>query len=258
MCSAVLTPAGHDPVVVPAMFNEQWQDGFGARGWKLDVPGAGEDVIAATPYTGERIPTSVFVHDLVDHHLCGFRLSGYLDEAGALIQLAQRTGSDPVPDFQQIVDEDLLTGAVEGPDWKDLLPAALVAQIHPATSAQVGIRELRDRLGDGLLRALFTAGFVREGWRRRDAARAAWTAHGLNYATRPRIALALQALFEWMDARVQEHAWPQARGDFCIHNDAVAFVFTEPTALRHTIGIEADGESSSQRLIPDHRDPSHP
>ncbi len=247
MCSAVLTPADRGPVIVPAMFNEQWQDGLGARGWKLDVPGAGADVIAATPYAGERIPTSVFVHDLVDHHLCGFRLSGYLDEAGALIQLAQRTGSDPMPDFRQIVDEDLLTGAVEGPDWKDLLPASLAAEIAPATGAEAAIRELRRRLGDGLLRALFTAGFVREGWRRRDAARAAWTAHGLDYAARPRIALALQALFEWMDSRVQDCGWAQARGDFCIRNDAVAFVFTEPAAVRHTVAVEGAGDAPDGR-----------
>ena len=65
------------PVVVPTIYAAQWDDGFGARGWELDVPDLGADVIPATPYTGERIPTSVFAHDLVDHDLCGFRLSGH-------------------------------------------------------------------------------------------------------------------------------------------------------------------------------------
>lgn len=202
------------------------------------MPGAGPNVIATTPYTGERIPTSVFVHDLVDHHLCGFHLSGYLDEAGALIQLAQRTGSDPVADFQQIIDEDLLTGAVEGRDWQDLLPAKLVASMPSEASASAGIQDLRCRLGDGLLRALFTAGFVREGWMRRDTARTAWEAHGLDYAARPRIALALQALFEWMDMRVTDHEWSHARGEFVIGNHAVEFCFREPVAGQHSVVVE--------------------
>ncbi len=232
------------PVTVPAIYAEHWNDGFGARGWKLDVPGVGADVIAATPYTGERIPTSVFVHDLVDHHLCGFRLSGYLDEAGALIQLAQRTGSDPVADFQQIIDEDLLPGAVAGSDWKDLLPASLIAAIDPASDAKSALQTLRRNLGDGLLRALFTAGFVRQGWLQKEAARAAWTARGLDYAGRARIALALQELFEWMDATVQSRAWPHARGDLTIGNDAVAFLFKEPAALRHGVAL---GQSPDQQ-----------
>jgi hypothetical protein len=230
-------PASEAPVVVPAIYAVQWDDGFGARGWKLDVPDLGADVIAATPYTGQRIPTSVFVHDLVDHHLCGFRLSGYLDEAGALIQLAERTGSDPVADFQQIIDEDLLSGLVAGPDWEDLLPASLVAGVDMKADPKAALQALRRELGDGLLRALFTAGFVQEGWLRRDAARAAWTAHGLDYAARPRIALALQELFEWMDAQVQAHAWAGARGDFSIGDHAVEFLFTEPVRQGRVVAV---------------------
>ena len=236
-------PTAATPVVVPALYAEQWDDGFGARGWKLDVPDLGADVIAATPYTGERIATSVFVHDLVDHHLCGFRLSGYLDEAGALIQLAERTGSDPVPDFQQIIDEDLLSGLVSGPDWKDLLPASLVAGVDTKADPKVALQALRRKLGDGLLRALFTAGFVQEGWLHRDAARTAWTAHGLDYDARPRIALALQELFEWMDAQVQVGAWPLARGDFSIGNHAVQFHFTEPVRPGRVVAVASPSDT---------------
>ncbi len=236
--------SGTPPVVVTAAYADRWDDGFGVRGWKLDVPGAGPDVIAATPYTGERIPTSVFVHDLVDHHLCGFRLSGYLDEAGALIQLAQRTGSDPVADFQQIIDEDLLPGAFAGPDWKALLPASLVAEIDAMGGGQAAFRALRQEYGDGLLRALFTAGFVRQGWARRDAARGAWTALGLDYDARPRIALALQELFRWMDTQVQEREWPHARGEFSIANHCVDFTFATPDRCRYRVAVDP-GQTAS-------------
>lgn len=217
-------------VILPARYAESWADGFGVRGWKLDLPGQGDDVIAATPFTGERIPTSVFVHDIVDHYLCGFALSGYRDEAGALIQLAQRTGSDPVPDFVQIIEEDLLPGAVAGEDWRELLPASLVAVVEAAPDVRSGMARLREEWGDGVLRALWIAGFVATGWGLAGDARAAWERHGLDYADRGRTALALQRLFERADAAVLEAGWTRARGEFRVAPEAVAFCFTEPAA----------------------------
>ncbi|WP_019568614.1 hypothetical protein [Thioalkalivibrio sp. ALMg13-2] len=212
-------------VAIPAHYAESWADGFGVRGWKLDLPGRGADVIAATPFAGERIPTSVFVHDIVDHHLCGFALSGYRDEAGALIQLAQRTGSDPVPDFVQIIDEDLMPGAFESDDWRELLPASLVATVEAAADTRSGMAQLRQQWGDGLLRALWIAGFVETGWRLGDAARSGWERHGLEYAARGATALALQRLFERVDASVLEQGWIQAEGEFRVATDAVGFRF---------------------------------
>lgn len=228
------SPESQKPTVpgtrVPVRYATVWQDGLGARGWKLDLPGLGADVIAATPYPGERIPTSVFVHDIVDHHLCGFALSGYRDEAGALIQLAQRTGSDPLADFRQIIDEDLLPGAFESADWRELLPRSLVERVDAAADPRAGMAALRTEWGDGVLRALFSAGFVDVGWALAASARAAWESHGLDYARRPATALALQELFEWMDATVQQAGWEQATGAFTIAPDAVAFEFSDPAA----------------------------
>ena len=216
-------------VHVPVRYAAVWEDGLGARGWKLDLPGLGSDVIAATPFAGERIPTSVFVHDIVDHHLCGFALSGYRDEAGALMQLAQRTGSDPVADFRQIIDEDLLPGAFESDDWRELLPCSLVARVDAAADPRAGMAALRTEWGDGVLRALFSAGFVDVGWALAASARAAWESHGLDYARRPATALALQELFQWMDAKVQQAGLEQASGVFTIAPDVVAFEFSSPT-----------------------------
>lgn len=215
-------------VSIPAEYADTWEDGFGVRGWKLDLPGCGADVIAATPYTGERIPTSVFVHDIVDHHLCGFALSGYTDEAGALIQLAERTGSDPVPDFVQIIDEDLLPGAFESDDWRELLPASLVTAVEAAPDARAGMARLRAQWGDGVLRALWLAGFVAAGWGRAAGARAAWERHGLVYAKRAATARALQQVFERVDVRVRERGWSRARGVFRVAPAAVGFRFEAP------------------------------
>ncbi|WP_018864143.1 hypothetical protein [Thioalkalivibrio sp. ARh3] len=223
-------------VTIPVRYEDSWQDGFGARGWKLDVPGRGADVIAATPYCGDRIPTSVFVHDVVDHLLCGFSLSGYVDEAAALIQLALRTHSDPVPDFQQMVDEDLIPGLGQHDDWVELLPASLNASPEGSVESRDSrllLKGLRESLGDGALRALLTAGFVREGWKRTYDARDHWEGLGLRYPDRGATALALQELFEWMDATVREQQWMHATGQFLIHREHVTFRFSRPEEAGH-------------------------
>ena len=81
-------------VRVSCLYRRTWQDGFGARGWKLAGTANDPEVIASTAATGERIPTSVFVHDILDHFLCGLGPSGHRNEAVALLQLAARTGDE--------------------------------------------------------------------------------------------------------------------------------------------------------------------
>lgn len=209
-------------VQVPVRYGRTWDDGFGARGWKLALPGLGEDVIAATPFTGERIPTSVFVHDIVDHHLCGFALSGYLDEAGALMQLALRTGSDPVEDHRQMIDEDLLPGRPVADDWPALLPEAL----RPAPDVPpdpLHLRRLGQQIGRGALRALLVSGFVRAGYVRMEAARACWEGYGLDTRSRAAMALALQRLFERVDENMRSADVPQSQGVFEIGNEWVVY-----------------------------------
>jgi hypothetical protein len=60
----------------------------------------------------------VFIHDILDHALCGLPSSGRRAEAIALLQLAARTGADPRPDFAQMVDEDLLQGRPTARRWR--------------------------------------------------------------------------------------------------------------------------------------------
>jgi hypothetical protein len=122
-------------VRVPCLYRRTWQDSFGARGWKLARTANDPEIIASTAATGERIPTSVFAHDILDHLLCGLGPSGHHNEAVALLQLAARTGADPTPDFAQMVDEDLLQGRLLGETFRELLPPAL------ATTLPAGIRD---------------------------------------------------------------------------------------------------------------------
>ncbi|WP_410352766.1 hypothetical protein [Thiohalophilus sp.] len=107
---------------VRVTYKKEWDDGFGARGWKLNATIGDPVIIASTRETGQRIPTSVFVHDILDHFLSGFGVSGHRSEAMALRQLYRRTGSDPRPDYRQLVKEDLFYGMVNGEKLKTFLP----------------------------------------------------------------------------------------------------------------------------------------
>ncbi len=62
-------------LVIPVTYKREWQDGFGARGWKLDCALDDPNVIAATAETGCQINTSVLVHDILDHYISGFPLT---------------------------------------------------------------------------------------------------------------------------------------------------------------------------------------
>lgn len=215
-------------VRIEAHYRETWPDGFGARGWKLADALEEADVIAATPYPGEQVPTSVLIHDLLDHWVAGFPLSGHRAEAKALVQLASRTSADPTPDYQQMVDEDLLFGDCHGEHLVDFLPPELAGRLPAEGTDRERMRDLRCRLGDGLVRASLTARFVELGWTGMEEARSAWRARGLSYERRAQIGLALQRLFERLDELVQARAWPAASGEVVLTDAEVGFRFREP------------------------------
>lgn len=190
-----------------------WQDGFGARGWKLASAIGDPEVIASTAATGERIRTSVFVHDILDHVLCGLPHSGHRNEAVALVQLARRTGADPTPDFVQMVEEDLLQGRIIGESLVGFLPADLVS--HLAATDQDGraiITALQAVLGKAGLRERLIARFFELGEAGAAQAAARYAAHRLDYDQRGALGLALQGLLEHADAFVCEQAQERASG----------------------------------------------
>jgi len=216
-------------VVIPITYRAEWYDGFGARGWKLDVSIEDPRVIAATAETGERILTSVLVHDILDHYLCGLPLSGHRNEAIALIQLASRTGSNVAADFTTMVDEDLMHGVVSGESLWNFLPGDLQRLVPGGEQDGHRIIDwLRRRLGTGRLRERLIARFFELGEAGGDAARAQWRHHGLDYMQRAPLGLALQALLERADRTMQESAVEYAHGRFAISNSECVLQLLPP------------------------------
>ncbi|MBI1283312.1 MAG: hypothetical protein GC183_03095 [Thiobacillus sp.] len=219
-------------ITVPIVYHHEWADGFGARGWKLEAAMDDPEVIAATSETGLRIPTSVLIHDILDHHLCGLPLSGHRNEAIALHQLSLRTGSDPLPDLIQMVDEDLVHGRVIGDSMRTFLPEHLRARLPGGLSGDKDIAEyLIQDLGLEGLRQALTQQMLDIGHDGASGARKRYESSGLDYARRSALGLALQALFEQVDALVVSAGWEQAQGAFSITNNGCMLHMDTPQRI---------------------------
>ncbi|MDP3183930.1 MAG: hypothetical protein Q8M58_01520 [Anaerolineales bacterium] len=220
-------------VRVPVTYNAEWQDGYGARGWKLDVAIDDPEVIAATAETGRKLPTSVLVHDILDHYLCGLALGGHRNEAIALHQLGLRTGADPLPDLMQMVDEDLIHGVVVGEPMRILLSDEHRALLPPDLNDDGSVIEYhavhigRDALRQSLLQRLRNIG--------RDMADAAMTQYrrsGLDPARRGLLGLALQNLLVRIDARAISENWHEAHGEFALSDHRCVLEIDIPYPLQ--------------------------
>jgi hypothetical protein len=217
------------PVHLACCYRRTWDDGFGARGWKLARALADPEVIASTPATGERIPTSVFVHDTLDHALCGLGTSGHRDEAVALMLLAERTGADPTPDFEQMVEEDLLQGRAVGETLRAFLPPDLSDRVplYRRSDAEV-MTALSETLSAAVLKERLVGRFFELGRAGAPAGRRHYWAQGLDPARRRDLGLTLQRLFERTDALVQSQDWGHAEGAIVIGPKRCALVLHLP------------------------------
>lgn len=224
-------------VLIPVTYCHEWQDGLGARGWKLDATIGDPEIIASTPETGGRIATSVFVHDIFDHLLCGFAVSGHRAEAMALRQLADRTGTDIAPDYAQMVREDLRAGRLvgEGDSLRDFVGDELLSGLRAIPADDRALAgALREQLGEDAFESALVARFFELG-RHGDAhARASWHALGFDWAQRAPMALALQRAFAALDACVSRLGVKQGAGSVCLSGQRAGMVFASDD-IRHCV-----------------------
>lgn len=191
---------------LPVTYQKVWNDGFGARGWKLNATIGDPQIIASTRETGGLVDTSVFVHDMLDHFLSGFDVSGHRSEAMALIQLSKRTGSDPRPDYEQMVKEDILNGRVNGEPLTTFLPASLTSLLP--VKKDMTNREmmscLEHSLGETRLGSILVTHFFVLGMAGNEHAVNSWISLGLDPDQRTELGHALQDLLEAIDAAAEE------------------------------------------------------
>jgi len=220
-------------VQVPVTYRKVWDDGFGARGWKVNATIGDPQIIASTRETGQRINTSVFIHDILDHFLSGFGVSGHRSEAMALIQLSKRTGSNPCSDYEQLVREDILNGNVNGENFREFLPADLCLMI-PGNSGMTEkevIAYLKEKIGEKRLIKYLVDHFFTLGEAGESHAAESWNLLGLDTFKRTEIGRALQALLDVIDKTVEELGIEKLRGLIEINNNHVSFTMQEPNII---------------------------
>ena len=237
-----LLRTGDGSVQVPVTYKREWDDGFGARGWKIDATIGDPAIIASTRETGQRINTSVFIHDILDHFLSGFGVSGHRSEAMALIQLSKRTGSDPGSDYEQLVREDVLNGMVNGEALLDFLPADLLALLPE--NADMTDKEmmayLREEIGEDRLIKSLVDNFFELGKKGEKHARDTWKILGLDTNKRTEIGLASQTLLGVVDQAVEELDVDELHGMISIHNRYVTFNISEGSIINSIEGYRVD------------------
>jgi len=208
-------------VCVPVSYRKTWHDGFGARGWKLDVASEDPAIIASTRETGDRIPTSVLIHDLLDHLLSGFEISGHRAEAMALIQLGKRTGSDIRSDYLQMVREDLHCGRVNQESMASFLPPALLENVplDKHADGRALIQILQTQLDQDELDKRLVQHFQDLGERGKSHAQDSWRLLGLKPTRCREIGLALQRVLTEVDLCVESKGIEQLNAVFIISNE---------------------------------------
>ena len=206
-------------VLITLTYKQIWDDGYGARGWKLDSTLDDPEIIASTPYHGEKIATSVLIHDMLDHYLSGFGPSGHRNEAMALTQLGSRTDTDIEPDFAQMVDEDILQGNIIGEPLETFLPTTLSTILPDSLSTNADkMGFLAQKFGQKPLRLILVERFYELGKLGIPGAITHYRGHGLNYACRKATGIALQTLLEQIDQIVVKRELLKSHAHFYIGN----------------------------------------
>lgn len=216
-------------VRLPVTYKKLWDDGFGARGWKLNATIEDPEIIASTRETGQKINTSVFVHDILDHFLSGFGVSGHRSEAMALIQLSKRTNSDPGPDYEQMIKEDIINGRVNGESLITFLPEQLKELLpsgNEMTNREV-ISFLKQIISEKNLHDILVENFFTLGKAGEEHATGSWIALDLNPEKQTEIGLALQCLLDVIDSKVEEMNIDELKGFIVINNENITFTMEE-------------------------------
>lgn len=200
-------------------YRTQWEDGFGARGWKLDSIAQARDVIACTSYTGPKTPTSVLIHDMLDHLVSGFGLGGYVEEAKATTLHGLRNGIEIRSSFELMIDE-ILAAPVVAESLLPFLPLNAATPLLPDYRLSHGKRnELLAGIGYDALRETLLAGFFAVGAEGVPKAIQNWRSHGLDFRKMRAIGLALQNLLSRADAYVAQHRIQSVQAEFRLFNE---------------------------------------
>ena len=217
-------------------YHSEWQDGYGAQGWKLNVTMHDPDVIACTPYPGNKTPTSVLVHDILDHLVCGFGLSGFANEARATAMHGIRNGIEVRSSYEWMADEILSTKLLNV-QITDFLPESIMDSIPTPSTADKTMALLLENNDRADIRNHLVAGFFRVGLSGIPIAISNWQNQRLDFNRMYSIGVCLQALFIEAQDIIVSRTVETARGQILVGNEVCEFA------------VETDDPSKQERIV---------
>lgn len=203
-------------------YHSEWQDGYGAQGWKLNVTMDDPDVIACTPYPGNKTPTSVLVHDILDHLVSGFGLSGFANEARATAMHGIRNGIEVRSSYEWMADEILSTKLLKV-DITDFLPASIMDSIPTPSTPDKTMALLLENNDRADIRNRLVEGFFRVGLSGIPIAISNWQNQRLDFNRMYSIGVCLQALFIEAQDIIANWAVETAKGQILVGNEVCEF-----------------------------------
>lgn len=203
-------------------YHSEWQDGYGAHGWKLNVVMDAPEVIACTAYTGNKTPTSVLVHDILDHLVSGFWLSGFANEARATAMHGIRNGIEVRSSYEWMADEILSTNLLKV-QLTDFLPASIMDGIPTLTTPDKAIALLLENNDPADIRNHLVEGFFRIGLSGIPIAVSNWQNQRLDFDRMHSIGVCLQALLIEAQDIIVNWAVATAKGQILVGNEVCEF-----------------------------------
>ncbi|HEY5602933.1 MAG TPA: hypothetical protein VIM41_07495 [Gammaproteobacteria bacterium] len=204
-------------------YRSEWNDGYGAQGWKLDAALDDPAVIACTAYTGDKTPTSVLVHDILDHLVSGFSLSGYANEARATAMHGLRNGIEVRSSYEWMADE-ILNEAAKDDLLAEFLPSGMMAGVPASSSPDDRFASLIAHHGRACVRSTIVEGFFRTGLSGIPVALANWRRQRLEFDRMHAIGLCLQGLLAEAEDVIGKSSVKIATGQVLVGNSICEFV----------------------------------
>lgn len=217
-------------------YRSEWHDGFGAQGWKLNVAMDDPKVIACTAYTGTKSPTSVLVHDILDHLVSGFWFSGFKNEARATAIHGLRNGIEVRSSYESMTD-DILSAEGATDEIMDLLPTSITDSIPEQKPLIEMIATIRENFDLAEVRSEIIEGFFRIGLSGIPVAISNWQEKHLDFEKIHSIGLCLQALLVEVQDIIKRWAVEFAYGQVTVNNETCEFL------------VSADDPSKQKRII---------
>ena len=214
---------GFDGKRVDVTYHAQWQDGYGAQGWKLDVAMDDPLVIACTAYTGGKTSTSVLVHDILDHLVSGFPFSGYANEARATAMHGLRNGIEVRSSYEWMVDEILNDNACEE-QLTEFLQGTIVEGVAAPNCPGEMMASLIANHGRAKVKGHMVEGLFRAGLSGIPAALLSWEKQHLDFTRMHAIGMCLQGLLVEAQDVIENAAMEYAKGRIVVGNTACEFL----------------------------------